>query len=372
MAILCILLASLALWMVSLRIGIYSLYALPIALGLIVSWFSYWNRYVADIGIFERVCHISSVSDCDKVARSSYSTLGGLSLDSIALAFFFSQTACMATAAVLGMEGMLYALYLIAAIAIIPMAAYSVYSQYRIGKICPACLAILACVAAEAALFASIPSQSYNPWLGIVCIGSMICISCLLQLLSQKLSRRKQLLNEKICLLKLKRKKEVLLLESSAINAPVTPIWFGNQKSPISLTTVISPSCGHCRKVISELLSLMERDVEFRWNLILGKMKTDDSDVIESWVRGYFSDKDAFMHKIRLWCKEKTGITTTTSKTAINDTEVQAICQGFDRQAAAMRVSGYPRIILNDRLLSSIYGAEDIEFIIADSISGYS
>lgn len=42
------------------------------------------------------------------------------------------------------------------------------------------------------------------------------------------------------------------------------------------------------------------------------------------------------------------------------------IKQSFEKEIMELKISGFPRIILNDRLLSQIYTPKDIEFIIID------
>ena len=116
---------------------------------------------------------------------------------------------------------------------------------------------------------------------------------------------KQEQLKTTIQLLKLKRKQEIILLESSQIEIATTPMWFGKEDSSIIITTIISPSCKHCRKVVSELLLLIEKEVQFRWNVVLGKTISQDSEKIKIWVQEYISDKDFFLEALHLWSNEQ-------------------------------------------------------------------
>lgn len=340
--------------------------SLPIAFGLIVSICTYWQKNISKINFIEKICHKSSVTDCDAVENSSYSSWRGLSMSDMALSFFSSQLICVMLSVVLEISNALYTIYFIAAIVSVPITFYSVYSQIRIKKICPLCLMILASVLIETLLFIYMPKQPAR--LGLLVIWGIIniLILCLLYFYSYIYLNRQKHLETEIQLLKLKRKNEVILLESSHVNLNLTPMWLGKEQSPINITTIISPSCKHCRKVVLELLSLIDKGIEFRWNIILGKIMEADSEKIEIWIKKYIADKNRFLYDLHLWSNGKIQNLFYSPNFVPQNEEVSNMHRIFDEQMTSLNIIGFPQIVLNDRILSTIYTAKDLEYIITD------
>lgn len=339
---------------------------LPIIIGFIVSLCTYWRRNISAIGIIEKICHRSSITDCDAVENSSYASWNGLSMNNMALSFFISQFICIIISFVVEATNILNTIYLISVIVFIPIAIYSVYGQIKVGKICPLCLMILICILLEAFIFMRLPIHLVN--VGVIIVFGMIsiCILYLLYLCERTRQNQQEQLNTTIQLLKLKRKTKIILLESSQIEPIITPMWFGKENSSVNITTIISPSCKHCRKVVFELLLLIEKGVQFRWNVVLGKMTRHDSEKIKIWVQKYISDKNKFSQDLYLWSNVQIQSLQCVQKTAVNDVQISKICNDFDTQIERLNISIFPQIILNNRLLSSIYTIRDLEFIIAD------
>lgn len=339
------------------------IYTLPIWLGLVVSLCIYWQNYISPIKIVDKICHSSSMTDCDAVEKSQYSKFGGLNMSSMAASYFLSQLSCLMMSWGCGISNAIYTMYLIAAIVVLPMTVYSVYSQYKVGKICPMCIIILTCVILQTALFCYMPQLPINLWILTIWTFCAICFLGLLTLCSQFQLARQDNLSTKIENLKLKRNREVFLIESSFCEPVKAPIMLGAETSQINITTIISPNCRHCRKIVSELFSLTKRKIEFRWNIILGKTTERDAEIINVWIQSYLSDKDKFINELYLWSIEEI---LTLSATGLQSLEVTDIIQDNDKQVEKLKISGFPQIILNDRLLSSVYSTEDLEFIIAD------
>ncbi len=348
------------------KYGIQAINTIPVLSGLAVSLCIYWQKYISPISIVNKICHFSSATDCDTVENSKYGNFGGLTLNCIALSYFLSQLSCIVMSCIIEINNAIYTIYLIAVVAVVPMTAYSICSQYMVRKICPLCLMILTCVVLQAVLFVYMPSQHVNFGLLIVWAIYEICFLCLFSLHSHKRLNQQEQLSPKIENLKLKRNKDVLLIESSYLEQVKTPLSLGTDTSSINISTIISPSCPHCRKIVFELLSLIERGIEFQWNIILGKISSQDSKEIEIWINEYFSDKNKFIHDLRLWSNGKIQNLSTISKLSHQNLKSIEICRDYNRQIERLNISGFPQIILNSRLLSSVYTGEDIKFLIAD------
>ena len=197
-----------------------------------------------------------------------------------------------------------------------------------------------------------------------------ICVLCLLHFHSHNNLNQQDLLNTKVQLLKLKRNRDIILLKSSQVDFMRTTMWFGKEDSSINITTIISPSCKHCRQVVFTLLSILEKGIEFRWNIMLGERTDQDLEKIQQWILEYVSDKDKFSQDLKLWSNERIQNLQYSSNSFINDNKVSDICKDFQKQIKHLNILGFPQIILNDRLLSTIYRTEDLEYIIKDLTQG--
>ena len=171
-----------------------------------------------------------------------------------------------------------------------------------------------------------------------------------------------------MALLRLKRREEIISLESTPIKAIESPIWFGDENSPIRVTTVISPGCNHCRKVVAEFIPLLKTGLRFRWDIVLGATSKKDSQVIDRWIQEYLSDKNGFFRELSVWGGGKIP-NLPSSDLNTGNTEISEIKKSFNILILGMNISGFPRIILNDRLLSSIYTSSDLEYIITDKVA---
>ncbi len=119
--------------------------------------------------------------------------------------------------------------------------------------------------------------------------------------------------------------------------------------------------------MVSEFLKLQNKGVRFRWNIILGQTTPMDSDIIDIWIQQYYADKDKFFEYLHFWSNDSAGrISQPRVKKTTDTISFSDIKQSFEKEIMELKISGFPRIILNDRLLSQIYTPKDIEFIIID------
>lgn len=346
--------------------GIPFIYALPVFWGFVASLCLYWRINISEIDVIDRICHKTQIIDCYAVENSPYSVWKGISISSMSLSYFISQLICVIISFVFGRSTILYTEYLFSVVIFIPIASYSLYGQVSVRKICPLCMMVLICVFSEALIYVLSPKHSVNLELLIVLGIIYICVLCVVHFKEHIHQILQEQLAETIQLLKLKRKTEVILLESASVGQVKTLMWFGDENSAINITTIISPSCRHCQNVLVDILSLIEKGIKFRWNIVLGRNKIQDAEEIDMWVQEYFSDKNLFYKKLRLWSNNQIRSLSYRSRPIARNEKILKTCRDFDRLIERLNIQGFPRIILNDRFLSNIYTIKDLEFIITD------
>ncbi len=345
---------------------INTIYYTPIFLGCVISGCMYFKTEMSS-SLIDRLCHISKVTDCERVENSSYSSLFGFNMSCLAFSFFASQLICIGIGYILGTANILDSLYFISTVILLPISAYSVYGQVKIRRICPLCMLVLLCIAAEIAI--SLYWSYSTIRLNIIAVYSAVFIvtTITLQYIHNIKQKEWTYQIEQLDLLKLKRKKAILQSESIPANPTKTPIGFGDKDSSTVITTLISPNCSHCRKMVSQFLKLQKKGVRFKWNIILGQTTPMDSDIIDIWIQQYYADKDRFFEYLHFWSNDtEVQMSQPCVRKTIDTISFSDIKQSFEKEIMDMNISGFPRIILNDRLLSQIYTPKDIEFIIID------
>lgn len=338
----------------------------PLILGFVVSCCLYLKSEMVDGGIIDKLCHVSKIVDCNRVEESKYGTVYGFKMDCLAFSFFIAQVTCVFISYLFGIDNVLYPLYFISTVVSLPAIAYSTYGQLKVRHICPLCAVVSLCIAIEAVLFLNWDHQVIYTGITIFyCCVFLISIAVLQYIFNIK-NKSDELFSDSINLLKLKRRKEIVLIESSPAKPISSPIGFGNETSSSNVTTIISPSCNHCRKVVSGIIALRQKGLNFRWNIILGQTTPADADIIENWIHRFLTDKDEFFEDLILWSNGVAQMSAPISQNTVKWADSAKIRQSFDKQITGLNISGFPKLILNDRLLSSIYTSKDIEFLIAD------
>lgn len=226
---------------------------IPVVLGLIISGCLYLKSDLPDGSIVDRLCHISDATDCELVDQSTFSSINGFKMTTLALSFFISQLMTIAIGKLFAISGVLTSIYFISAAVVLPVIAYSAYGQFKIKKICPLCVLLALCIVSEALLFLSRNSMAINNSI-LLLYGAIFLTAVLtLQFIADTHVKETGHMKEMIDLLRLKRKKGIILSESTPARHAISPIWTGEENVSIRVTTVIAPNCGHCRKVVSEM-----------------------------------------------------------------------------------------------------------------------
>ena len=345
-----------------------ALYYAPLFLGFVISCNRYFKSGISNHGIIDKLCYVSKFTDCESVEYSKFSKVFGFEMKCLSLSFFVAQLFCLIAGYILMIPNVLCTLYFISAIIALPTIVYSIYGQVKIHVFCPLCILIIVCLTIEAILFWIEIYPTINSSVLILNFSVFIISIAILQHISYIKNKERSLFNESINLLRLKRKNEIFLLESIATIPIISPLQFGNEKSSFTITTLISPSCMHCRGLVSEIIDLQKKGLNFCWKLILGEIKPSDSEKIEIWISKFLIDRDSFYNNLILWSKYGYPISFSSSKNFNNNSECNKIRNLFNDQINQLKLTGFPQIIFNERLLSSIYSVKDLYFLIVDQV----
>lgn len=337
---------------------------IPIIIGLILSMDLFFRTGKQYDSPFEGLCHITKLSDCKNVSESRYSNIFGIRLNVLAVSFFVSMLICFCLGNTFHIPEVNHSLSYIAALAIIPMMAYSLYGQYKIKRICPLCLVTIGCVLWLAMIFVFNVSLSVNSKIIVVFSGITPITFLTFQYISNLLTKNKHYQNDRIRMLRILRKEDILLHESKPVDNIVTPLKFGDETSKIKITTIISPSCNHCRKTVKDVMDIINSGVKLQWQIVLGETSKHCAEIIDVWCDSYTKDRDSLFNQMYLWsCGNNQNVKSNKSNGAMVTGNYGMF---FREQLSNLAIGGFPRIILNDRLLSTVYSSKDLEFLIYD------
>ncbi|MDE6330121.1 MAG: vitamin K epoxide reductase family protein [Muribaculaceae bacterium] len=342
------------------------LHCLPAIIGCIIGWNLYQKSFGDATGVIQRICHVSSITDCNSVDNSKYSRIIGIQLNCLAFAFYIAQVVCIIIGALCRIANLLHELYLIAAVLTLPLIAYSAYGQYKVRKICPLCIGIAGCIVIESLIFLSSVTATIDYRNIYLFVFIFISTLLILQLIKSMRDKESNMMTDRIASMKIKRKKEIFMMENSQISDIISPIHLGNKNSLYTVTTILSPSCKHCKKLASELISLYQNGQSFRWNIILGSSNPADLTLIDSWIKQYLSDKHKFFEHLKSWSKGEMTPLKPIQGYKDNEATISIITQFFNQKLMELNISSFPQIILNNRLLSSSYSLTDLRYLLAD------
>ena len=141
-------------------------------------------------------------------------------------------------------------------------------------------------------------------------------------------------------------------------------LQFGNENAKITLDTVVSLNCRHCRETVKQVCTLMERWPNlFRWRVYLDGISDSGSDKILNLrqlqvVNLYQSDSYQAFLALKEWRFKKLSHDVSSCAKARYVELLVDIRQ--------MEVEHYPTILFNGRLFPSEYSLADVDVLISD------
>jgi uncharacterized membrane protein len=210
--------------------------------------------------ITEKLCHFSTLTDCDAVTASNASKLFSyITWADIGIAWFAAGLSLM----FIVRESWIFNVITILSLASIPYPIYSIlYQKIRLRKWCPLCLAVQTILIAEFILllgYAEIIDLTVKRIaIPLIVLNATLIIELLIK---RNLLLKKDRDEIKLELLRMKRDPDVFiskLLSSVKICLPSTEptILFGKTTEKVTVTVFLSLFCSACARQFPEILKL--------------------------------------------------------------------------------------------------------------------
>lgn len=314
--------------------------------------------------IFEKTsfCQIGKNVDCNYVAdRNPLQRWLPIDLAIVGVFFFlFNLLSLLIVGATSCISGY------ITLVAAIFMMFLSIYQVFKIKKYCLYCLGITIIIFAK--LCISVLSFNVNHIYLLPKFVIATIIAYLFSYLIYKIMDYDKLLsNNDIELLRIKRNPSTIknyFVQSHSIVSTEEMMEFGNKYADIVITTFISLHCRHCKKVVSEVIQLIDKfPKRFLWRVaIQGISSNDMDDNVFARLNTrqlhifqlYISDKKRCLKAMRLWNFKN-----------ITDGSEELIAKYRFQQKniEKMRIMHYPTIWVNGIVLPQEYSISDLQYI---------
>lgn len=237
-----------------LNIGLY-------LIGFIVSLLIINEKLSNSKGTLSKICSFNNKTDCESVIKSNSSYFFKW-LDFSDLPILYYSFSILAISIDFNSLKILNALSFLS----LPIVLYSIWLQKKkIRKWCVLCLFISFLLISQTAFFIydnsyTVPTQS----LLVPLLLSLILSAPLWFYIKPIIFFNKNLKNDNYELIKFKRNFELFehflkpVVSESKLDS-FSKIELGNLNSSITLTLIISPSCGHCHTVFNDAIQLLNR-----------------------------------------------------------------------------------------------------------------
>jgi predicted DsbA family dithiol-disulfide isomerase len=138
-----------------------------------------------------------------------------------------------------------------------------------------------------------------------------------------------------------------------------------NKNSSITISTVITPFCPHCKVVIKEMLYLLKKH-PIEWIIIWnGTISLPDINKEQlGWEELYKTDKQEFIHELYRFANGKQYKVTNIKVSEQTKKEFLSKL----RLLKANKIDKFPTILINGKILSKYYTVHDFRYIFNELI----
>jgi uncharacterized membrane protein len=350
--------------------------------GLILSLLLVGRELDIKGGFTEKLCHLSTNTDCDAVTKSKASKIfGGITWADAGVTYFASGLLILF---ILPFQSSYLFLALLTIVAI-PYPIFSILYQWlKLKKWCPLCLSVQFILILEFAVLISktnistaITGLNTKILISSIPVFSIVFLTVLL--IKLLLVNEKQKDHIKLELKRLKRDPDIFiqkLRSGNRIDFPIRdqPLIFGETRSEVTVSVFLSLYCSSCSKVFSEILDLIKRRSKIKIELIFSSNNEEMSlKLLKSIYKlVLFNEKNEALELVDIWYKADYK----KKQELLKKLNMRDVPEGFDefftnnaKLFLTGRVNKVPAIYVNGYPLPEIYSIVDIGFHLPEIIN---
>ncbi|MBE0674322.1 MAG: thioredoxin domain-containing protein [Bacteroidales bacterium] len=341
------------------------------SVGFLLSILLLLQELKIDIGLTDKLCHLSTHVDCDAVTRSNASKVfGTISWADIGITYFLGGLALLCLLPFKETESV----YAILSVAALPYPVFSVLYQWlKVKKWCPFCLLVQMVIVVEFVfLFRRISFSTLviNTVLTPLAIfGTVFIVITLIKTLFLTLQQEEA---NFIGMMKLKRDPVIFfsrLQKMPVIDVPLNQysLVLGDLNRNVTITIFLSFYCTFCAKSFKSVKLMIEKGANIKIQLIFSPSNDDSSvglaktlcmligkpdqlpiiEILDKWYSADFKVKQSIIEEMR----------------SLKDSDY---CHNFASYNNGLfqeyNISAVPAIFVNGYRLPASYKLEDIEY----------
>ena len=346
-------------------------------IGTLVSVFIVQEKFGLKNEIVSKFCNINPNTSCDSVIQSQNGKINEwMSFTDLPLLFFsINMISIILNPA--------HAIKIITILSLgsFPIIAYSIWLQkFQIKKWCMLCLVASAILVLQglAGYFLEQPLLTNVIVNDFSYLFSVVVCTSLWFITKPVLESNIKVENEVKELKKFKRSYTVFDFLSKEVSikegfGKLQGLWFGNPKSSVALTIILSPSCGHCHKAFEEAIALVHKYPEKVFlNVLFNINPENNGNPYKAVVENLLEINTTFHEKtekaISDWHIHKIGLDPWLNKWRVGAVSMkvnQQIQQQYD-WCLANEFNYTPVKIVNGKIYPNEYNISELKYFIND------
>lgn len=349
---------------------VYSLFKIPddLIITFIANIFGLACAFILfnqQVNIYEynSFCKIGRKIDCNYVSQKN--PLGRwipIGLPVIGIYFFLLDSASLV---ILRVQDHLTLIAYVCSVVL--MIGLTIYQFAKIKKYCLYCMGITFMVIIKLLIITS-PLQpvEVQTVVGMVSLSIVVYIICHLLYINGR--NTQALFDKEITLLNLKRDKRVLSCYFEKIQELDIPknlsLNFGNINAPVTITTIISIDCKHCKTVAKDIYSLMQKFPQrYHWQLIIDGIGVEENNK-ETFIKYNKRQLNLYMLYLHshIDCLKALFANSYREQISFYD-EAIVIYKSLLNSIQSMNIQHYPFVLINSYRLPKGYKITDIPYI---------
>lgn len=349
--------------------------------GIAISYLIIQHNLGLSSKIVDSICsQESKTTNCNTVLNSKGATLyKDIKLSDVSLVYFVAISFASLLLSLTNTS--INALYIIS-LAGLPIVVYSIYYQIKISKNwCVLCLGIASVLVFQASIFIFTSSNIsiINITSGLLIGFSFSLMASIWLFINIKLKQEQGFKKLKIESKKFKMNFELfntLLQKSKTVNTTLVnapEIVLGNKNTPLNITVITNPFCGHCKSVHNLMESILKKyhnqvNITIRFNINTSNLESNGVLVSSRLLELFHTEGELkcleAMHDIYNNAEATTWLAkwekTNNPKTYINTLETEYTwCLNNN-------INFTPEILINGKAYPKAYNREDLAFFIED------
>jgi len=355
------------------------------AVGLLFSVAALKDLFGSKSELLNSFCNMTVSTSCVTVVGSSkWKIFEIVNFSDLSMVFFGSQFLGLLAFLLSGSSASYFNIQQILLISSVPVLFASLYYQkYVEKKWCPICLVIISVILLELGYLFVLRSTFFTLAVMPIVIYGLVFISVLLAWFALKklLLSKKELKEFQIKGTRFMRNYYVFknsLVASAKTNFHSLSsgnLVVGNENSPLKITLVTNPFCGHCKEAHSIVEEIYKKNkdnvyVDFRFNFKIEHGNSDFEKVHQKLICIYYDNgQEAFLKALHNWFENNDeSKLVVCEKSTINDVKINEILNEQYLMNRANNIQFTPSIIINGFEYPKMFDRNQLRFYISDLI----